>query len=234
MAPNITLYRKNGSCAFIPHALLRYVALPCTHIELKAGPDRKYMAADNSFSNVEYLAINPNGYVPALRVDEEIITELPAVLTTIVHLSSNPELLGRTALERGKVTEWMIWLSGTLHSLGFAAIWRPYRFVEDHKEAYDAVKEKGRKVIDTCFKRINERLEGRQFAVGQSLTTVDFQLYLFARWAGNIGIKLDEEYPNYAAVAREVEKLKAVKETISIESLKFAFGPDGAHLSTGS
>ncbi|KAF2623787.1 glutathione S-transferase [Macroventuria anomochaeta] len=220
--PELTLYRKDGACSFVPHALLRHLAIPFKAIVMREGPDG-YEAADGSLTHAEYLNINPLGYVPVLIVDGEVITEMPAILTMIAHLAPDQEagreMLGRTPLEKARVVEWMAWLSGSLHSLGFAAFWREYRFVEEHSECYPPVKEKGRKVIKQCFERIDKRLKGRNYAVGDAFTVVDFNLYLFWRWGNDIGFNMKERFPHYGLVLQNTEKLDSIRGAVREEGL---------------
>ncbi|KAL4723597.1 hypothetical protein ACLX1H_009235 [Fusarium chlamydosporum] len=105
--PKLTLYRTNGSCSLVPHAILRHYNIPFDAIRLKPGPDG-YEAADGSFTNAEYHAIHPRGYVPALTVDDETITEMPAILSYISSLIPNEKLLGVTAFQNAKVLEWLV------------------------------------------------------------------------------------------------------------------------------
>jgi glutathione S-transferase len=42
-----------------------------------------------------------------------------AIATAIANLAPGRHLMGRTALDRVRVYEWMTWLSGTLHGQGF-------------------------------------------------------------------------------------------------------------------
>jgi glutathione S-transferase len=186
-----------------------------------AGPDG-YEAVDGSLTHAEYRVVNPLGYVPTLVVDGESVTEMPAVLTMIVQLSSDEqkagELLGRTALERARVAEWMAWLSGTLHSLGFGAYWRQYRFVENH-ECYPAVKVKGGKVIEQCFERIDQRLRGRRFAVGDALTLADFNLCIFWRWGTAIGHDMKAKFPSYTEALKRMQDVVGVREAINDEGM---------------
>lgn len=114
--PKLTLYRASGSCAEVPYMLLRYLAIPATSVLMKVGSDGHYAAADGSFTNAEYRAIHPSGYVPALRIQdngsEHLLTENPAVLSFIAGLTSEQHLLGDTAIAKARVLEWLNWLSG--------------------------------------------------------------------------------------------------------------------------
>ncbi|RYP76887.1 hypothetical protein DL771_001440 [Monosporascus sp. 5C6A] len=199
----VKLYRKDGACSFAPHALLRHLSIPFQDVAMRAG-ENGYEAADGSFTHAEYLSINPTGYVPALAVEDEI-------------------LLGETPLEKTTVIHWLSWLSGTLHSLGFGGYWRPNRFVEDNVECYGAVKEKAMKVIKAGFRRIDERLEGKTYALGDKPTVVDFNLYFFWRWGYEVGIPMEKEYHNFESVLRQVEKLEGLRQAVEEEGLGLYF-----------
>lgn len=228
MTRQISLYGARGVSSLVPHALLCHLSLPFTPIEVKHDPNRKYSAADGSFTHAEFLCLNPAGWVPVLRLDDEIITEMPAVLSAIARLAPDEGLLGRTPAEINKVNEWMAWLSGTVHGTGFAAYWNPHRFIEDRPDLYPLIKANGLKVVERSFERIEQRLDGKRFAVGEGLTTVDFNLYVFSRWAGHIGIQLDEKYPAYAALALGIEKMEAVRRALQDTGLERTFRDDGS------
>lgn len=219
--PKLTLYRANGSCSLIPHAILRHYKIPFTAVRLKFGPNG-VEAADGSFSNAQYRSIHPRGYVPALAVDIEVITEMPAILTYISSLLPKEDLAGIGTVQQAKVLEWLVFLSGTLHGLGYGAWLRPGRFsddVADHKR----IRAKGREVIHESFQRIDDALKNGGFFVGNSLTVVDFNVYIFARWAHEVDIDLEKEYCHYYEHVRRIEKMEGVRQAVENEGLKFAF-----------
>ncbi|KLU84498.1 hypothetical protein MAPG_03539 [Magnaporthiopsis poae ATCC 64411] len=130
----ITFYRGDGSAAMTGHLLLSYLGAPYSSVHMvpmvlsgmdqsKAANTGGYEAVDGTLPHEEYLKINPTGFVPALKIEEEgrttVITEVPAVVTylasladTVPHATASggpgPNyLLGRSALERAKVYEWL-------------------------------------------------------------------------------------------------------------------------------
>lgn len=226
--PKITLYRTNGACSLVPHSILTHFAIPFRAVEMEPTPNGtegiggRYRAEDGSFTHEEYRRINPTGYVPCLVVDETVITEMPAVLTYIASLVPEQNLFGRTAVQRAKAYEWVCWLSGTLHSLGYAGVLRPERFVHEEEAKAEGVK-KGQEVIDECCARIDERLAGSKFAVGDGLTVVEFDLYIFYRWGCQFGTEMGRLYPNYERVARMVEGLDGVARVVHVEKQQLVF-----------
>ncbi|KAK6725087.1 hypothetical protein QX201_003848 [Fusarium graminearum] len=219
--PKLTLYRTNGSCSLISHAILLHYKIPFTTIRLKPGPNG-YEAADGSFTNAEYRAIHPRGYVPALAVDNEIITEMPAILSYISSLIPKENLMGITSFQNAKVMEWLVFLSGTLHGLGYGAWLRPGRFSDD-LSAHGGIRAKGKNIIHESFKRIDDGYREHQFAVGKHLTVVDFNVYVFARWAHEVDIDLEREYPFYYQHLNRIEELEGVRDAVKAEELNLAF-----------
>lgn len=232
MSPNITLYRSNGAASFIPHALLNELNIPYSSVILDFK-DGKMQGGDRSLSHEEYKKIHPLGYVPALEVGGDIITELPAVLTYIAELAPERRLFGSTPLQKAKVYEWSIWLSSTLHGSGYGALWRPMRYTDqDSKLIVDAITEKGRKTIMDCYDRIEKQLDNFHAVVGNEFTVVDLELHTFWRWgATRIGIEQEEferMLPKFTALAERVESRKSVQETLDKEGLPAMLPTDRA------
>lgn len=219
--PNITLYRANGACSFGPHAVLKELSIPFNDSRMTWGPDG-IESADGSMSNAEYRQIHHLGYVPSLKVGDTVITEMPAILTYIASLVPERNFLGKNSLERAKSTEWMAYLSGSLHGMGYGMVFRPGRFTEDEAQ-YAAIKEQGRKVVGICYKRIDSLLQGREFAVGESETVVDFNLIIFWYWGVGNGFHMHEEFPNYGQLVRRMESKDSVREVAKIEGRKLSF-----------
>ena len=226
MSSKLILFRKDGACSFVPHTLLNELNIPHEATILKF--DNWVMeAADGSFTHEEYKKIHPTGLVPALRVEDQIITELPAVITYIAELKPERQLLGTTLFERAKLLELMVWLSETLHGQGYGALWRSLRFTDSEDEAiHQAIREKGRKTIMDSYDQIEHLLDGPH-AIGRRFTVVDITLYVFWRW-GALRIGIDQKdferrYPKFSDLARGVESMDSVKKTLSEEHQPLAF-----------
>ncbi|KAF2964239.1 hypothetical protein GQX73_g9336 [Xylaria multiplex] len=226
--PQVTLYYAPGVCSLVPHILLRQLGIPFKGIEMKfRKEDNKVEAADGSISKEEYRKINPAGYVPVLVVDGEVITEQFAVSTMVALLSPDKEageaFLGRGPLERVRVTQWMVWLSDTMHSQGFGAFFRPERYIDD-KDVYPAVQARGIKKIEDCYDVIDKRLADRTYVVGEHITVVDLFVYVLWRWAVDVPhLNMKERYPAYGKLVQRVEAVPGVREAVREEGRKLQF-----------
>ena len=168
----------------------------------------------------DFVKLNPKKRVPVLVLGEEnnqeVITEVPAILTAIAQRVPEKQLLGKTGLETVKVYEWMNYLSGTLHGQGFGGLWRPERFTDD-SSIYDSIRAKGRKTIEECFELIESKLK-HSHSVGGAFSVVDAYLYVFWRWGTEIGVEM-ERFRKYATVVRETAKRESVKVALGVEGI---------------
>jgi glutathione S-transferase len=151
-------------------------------------------------------------------MDDEVITEAPAILLAISTLAPELNLYGSTTIERIRVAEWLNWISGTLHSQGFGALFRPQRFTED-KTLHPELKRQGYVTVTKLFGEIDKKLEGKTFAVGDSFTVVDAFLFPFWRWGNMSGIKMADDYPTYTALVTRVRERKSAKAALHTEKI---------------
>lgn len=209
MPPKIHLYLTPGSVALASHITLTLSGLPFTTTNL--GAQRGFPP--------QHLHLNPKGRVPILELDGELITESPAIITTISLLVPEKMLLGSTVLEQARAQEWMVWLCGTLHGQAFGGVFRPARFVGEEESAYEVIKAKGRETAKECFEYIEGKLEGKKYAVGEGFTAVDAYLLVFYRWGNMLKFGMRENFPNYTRLVEGVVEVEGVKRTIEKEGI---------------
>ena len=208
---NIELFYSPGACSLAPHILLREVE---ANFNLRKEQVGKF--------SPEFLALNPKARIPVLLVDGQLVTENPAIMTAISNLGPERQLMGKpNTFEAVQVTEWLVWLAGTLHGNAFALLLRPERF-SDNAANYNELKAKGKVLVQTCFETIEDRLEG-DHAVGGRFTAADAFLFVFYRWASlDFDWDLEKLYPKYTKLVIRVASRPSVIAALEAEGIPAA------------
>jgi glutathione S-transferase len=213
MMPDLRLWYSPGACSLATHIILQETTLPFTPLQANI-PDPK----DPAKLPEDFRKINPKKRVPVLAIDDEIITEAPAILLAISELKPELALYGRTGIERVRVAEWLNYISGTLHTQGFGALIRPERFSADPAQ-YASLRQQAKITITQCFADIEKALQGREFAVGGGYTVVDAYLVPFWRWGKKFGWRMEEEYPAYSRLVGRTMVREAARRALETERL---------------
>jgi glutathione S-transferase len=104
----LTLYFAPGSSSMAPHIALHEIAAP-----FEAKP---VSLAKNETRAAAYLAVNPEGKVPTLLVDDRPITEVAAILFYLGKRFPAAQLLPTDDIEaEARVISWMSFIASTLH-----------------------------------------------------------------------------------------------------------------------
>ncbi len=103
--------------------------------------------------------------------------------------------------------------------MAFGMLWRPGRFSDD-VDVHPGIRAKGLDLVKECFGRIEDRLRGRTWAVGEAPTLADFYLMIFWYWGQEeVGIDMAQEYPSYSGVVSRLRLLPGVQAAIEEEGL---------------
>lgn len=149
--PSLTLWYSAQACSIVPHILLIEAGLDFELVH--AAVD---MFQDERFSD-EFKALNPKKRVPVLKMNDEIITEVPAIVTAISSLAPDRKFLGQTALDNVRVYEWLNYLGGVVHGQAFGGLFRPERLVDDPK-LHSAIRDKALKNLKQSFALIESKI----------------------------------------------------------------------------
>ncbi|KAK5940730.1 hypothetical protein PMZ80_007147 [Knufia obscura] len=205
---SIKLWYSPGACSLAPHILLKEIGVDfeAIGVEVRQGAPE------------ELRKVNPKMRVPVLVLDNEVITETPAIMTAISQLAPEKHLFGKTNMEVIHSYEWLNWLSGTVHVQAFGGLFRPARFSDD-AGMYAAIQQKGWKTVQECFDAVEAGLHSAH-AVGADLTVADPYLYVFYRWGVSGGIDMPARYPKYAALVAKLVKRSAVQAALKDEGIE--------------
>lgn len=206
----ITLYYSPGACSLAPHIVLNEVGVPF-HL-------RKFSTADGENYSADYLAVNPKALIPALEIDEFILTENSAILAYLGRKFKEAGLYPSTATkEEALCLQGLAWSSNTVH-VAFGQILRPERFVLEGK-FYPPVKASGQENFQQCLADIDAQLSRTMFAIGDQYTVLDPFWLVFFRWGIRQGYEMRERFPAYTRYAEVLSARPAVRCALGAESI---------------
>lgn len=211
MAPSIKLYYFPMACSVGPQLLLEDAGLAYEAIKI----DIRDPAAKENYTKT----INPKGQVPAITVDGELITEIPAIFTAISQLAPAKHYTGSTASETVRFYEWVSYIGSTVHAKSFGPMFAPQKFSDD-AAAQETLKVKGKESVGNAFKFIEGKLAGSKtkFALGENLTGVDAYLAVVVGWTKFFGLFDESAYPSLGALVGRVAELEAAKKVMAFNS----------------
>jgi glutathione S-transferase len=184
----LALYFAPGASSMAPHIALHEIG--CSYEPRPLSFARKEMR------DPAYLAINPEGKVPALLIDGRVLTEVAAILFYLARRHPVARLLPTGDVEaEAQVVSWMSFIASTVH---------PSR-------------RQGLEAARAAYGEADRRLGAREWAVGV-YSIADIHLFrLFWRFYGSLKPGADE-FPNLFRHYEQMMAREAVKRILAIES----------------
>jgi glutathione S-transferase len=200
------LYYSPGACSLAVHIALREAgrAFDLERVDLRTH---------RTSNDVDYLAVNPKGYVPALVLDpagNEILTEAQVILQYIADLV--PHLMLAPApgtIARYRMQEWLSFISSELHKQ-FGLLFRP--------DTPERVKEWQRGKIADRLAYVSDDLYDKGYVMGETFTVVDAYLYPILRWCDRFDIDR-QLWSNLADYYLRIDERPAVQQALVAEGL---------------
>jgi glutathione S-transferase len=158
-----------------PHACSLAVDIVARELEIPLDLEWVDVRAKRLRDGSDYLAVNPKGQVPTLRLpDGQYLTEGPVIVQYLADLRPKSGLLAPlTTLERYRVLEWLNFISSELHK-GFTPLFRPTTPVE-----YRAI---ARQNLLGRLQWLNDQLADRDYLTGHAFTVADAYCYTIVMW----------------------------------------------------
>ncbi len=187
------LYMAPGSCTTGIHILLEELELPFEAwiINLPAGD---HLRAD-------YVAINPKSTIPTLvRNDGTPLSDYLAISFWLARSYPRAKLLPEEADGAARVMEIISYVTSVVHGQGFARIFTTDAF-STHAADHEAVKARGREIVDKAFSILDAQVASDSYAVG-TFTIADPALFYVEFWADKLGIPLPPRLQAHYALMR--------------------------------
>lgn len=198
------LYFVPGACSMASHIAAREAGL-ALDLE-KVDLERQQTASGEDFSK-----INPNGYVPAVELDDgQILTEGPAILQYIANQKPGSGLApANGTMEHYRLIEWLNFISTEIHK-AFTPFFNPKLTPEWRENQLELL---GRR-----FDFLVKKLDGKPYLMGEKFTVAD--AYLFTNLGWMSFLKLDmAKWPTLKEYMVRVGARPAVKEAMKAEGL---------------
>ena len=201
-----TLFWEKGSGSIVVQAVLEETGIPY---------DRKYvdMEADEHRQSA-YLAENPTGLVPALKLpDGRTIGESAAIVLHLGEQGGERPVTPRPGdAERPDFLYWLLYMATTGYTV-FGRFAHPERYTLD-QDALDVVSGAARNDIDDFFEVLDAAIAGDPFFLSTGFGALDIYATMLAGWHPDRDA-LFERNPKVAALCRAVEDRPAYRKVIA-------------------
>jgi len=196
--PALTLYHYPRACSRVTVTAL-----------IKMGFDYESVIIDitkGEQKSPAYLAVNPDGKVPALLVDGEIITQNAAILTYLHRLQPTAGLLPQTddLFQETQQLSDLIWIASTVHPM-VRQVRAPAHFTSGDTSAVEA---DGKAKISDLLPRLEKRFTNGDWWYGADWSIIDVYLHWCLNTAATAGMSFEE----YSAVSIHLQKTQAIPE----------------------
>src|ERR1700716_2252235 len=176
------LYIMTGACSMASN-----IALHEAGIQFEISKvDRRTKRADG----VEFVTINPKGYVPALRLDDgQVLTENVAVLQYIADLKPAAKLAPPAGtLERYRLQEWLSFINSEVHK-AFTPLFS--------SEATEETKTYARNYLAKRLAYLEGALGDNTYLMGDQFTVADAYLFTVLGWGAHVGVDIGPKLKSY-------------------------------------
>lgn len=206
---SIVLYGSPSTAALVVHWLL---------IELQVDFELRMLDFDRQEQkSPEYLALNPQGRVPTLVLDGQVLTESVAIAMHLADLYPHAGLAPPPGTpERAAYYRWMLFCAYTL-----MPAYRDWFYPDEPAGAdnVERVRASARAFLEKAWDEVAAHLDAHgPYLLGEHCSAADFVLVMLMRWSRNMPRPTDT-WPALQAHARRMKARPAFQETYRREGL---------------
>ncbi len=178
----------------------------------EAGADVTFTEVDTrakrTQDGADYLAINPLGQVPALRIaGDDVLLENQAILQYVADQFPAAKLAPPAGRERARLQQWLSFVSTELHK----AVYIPLLM----RDAPEGAKAYAREIAPKRFAALERHLAGREFLL-DGFTVADAYLTTVLNWSGASGVDL-AQWPAVKAYFERMKRRPSVAKALAEE-----------------
>ena len=206
---SVVLYGSPSTASLVVHWLL--IELGIEHELHQLDLERR------EHKSPAYLAINPQGRVPALVVDGQVLTESVAIALHLADLHPDAGLAPAVGTpERAAYYRWMLFCAYTLMP-AYRRWFYPHEPAGEGQVA--AVQARALEEIVAAWEQVDAHLAANgPYLLGERLSAADFVLTMLMRWSRNMP-RPSDRWPALAAHASRMKALPSFAEVYRREGL---------------
>jgi glutathione S-transferase len=194
---SVTLYGSPSTASLVIHWLL--IELQVDHQLIQLDFDKQEQKSP------EYLALNPQGRVPTLLLDGQVLTESAAIALHLADLHPQAGLIPAPGTpERAACYRWMFFCAYTL-----MPAYRDWFYAHEPAGAANAaaVQTAARAFLEKAWQEVDAHLSANgPYLLGEQRSVADFVLTMLMRWSRNMPRPTD----TWLALHRHAELMKAL------------------------
>jgi glutathione S-transferase len=199
------LYYQPGASSLFPHIVLVESELSFDAIKVD---ERTKVTEDG----VDYLAVNPLGYLPALQLDDgSVLTEAASIGQYVADQVPAKGLAPPNGtLSRAKLHSWLTFISSELHVGCFCPLFDP-GMPQTAKMTF-------RRRLCNRLAHVEQHLVQDAHLLGKDFSIADVYLFVVSNWARSVDLDLSP-YPGIMAHRKRVAARPAVQLAMKKEEL---------------
>ena len=198
------LYYAPGACSLCPHIVARELGID---IDIEKTDTKTKRTA----SGVDYLTINPKGYVPTIELDDgQVLTEGPALVQYLADQKPEAGLVPPPGtMERYRMQEMLGYINSELHKT-YSPLFNDATPQETRNERLAYLKKR--------YALLDQQLAKQPYLFGDRFSVADAYLFVVTSWASFVKLDLSG-FPNVLAFQKKVAARPAVKAAMKAEGL---------------
>jgi len=198
------LYFAPGACSLSPHIALREAGMG---FDL----DKVDLKAKKTESGEDFAAVNPKGYVPALRLDDgQVLTEASTIVQYVADKKPETKLAPpQGTAERYRLQEWLNFIATEVHK-GTSPLFNP--------ATPDAYKQMAMEKLGQRYDYLAKAVAKKPYLMGENFTVADGYMFTIVNWANFVKIDLGK-WPALQAYQARVAARPAVQAALKAEGL---------------
>jgi len=197
------LYYAPGACSLAPHIVILEAGLDVKLDKVTFGEKR--MTEDGR----DFLAINPQGSVPTLELDDgSVLTENAVVLRYLASLAAGANLAAQAGMAHWRLLETLNFIATELHK-GFSPLF--------HKPSPE-LRQALLKQLRNRLTLLAAKLGAGRFLMGEHFTIADAYAFVVLRWARHFQVDFSH-LPELTAYFERLLSRPAVKRALAEEGL---------------